>query len=276
MAAYLYDHPNPNAPVRDNGIRFFGYPTRRAPVRFIGVHTAENLPDLAPPDLGAESVARYFATTDRPASAHENVDTDSHVTCLPDDATAFAARGYNSPGWHLEICTQAHRWATLPPSWRDQILERAAARCAIRAAKYSIPPVLLTRSQVDAGARGFVGHDRLDPSRRTDPGAAFPWTDFLGRVRARLTPETAMLKILILAHPSDGVPDAIGALYAASLLVSGIDVTFDANRVRHELKQGVRCVAIGRAAELVAGDEDLAGVGRVDTAEDILAFVKAA
>jgi len=44
---------------------------------------------------------------------------------------------------------------------------------------HNIPKTLLTRSQVDAGARGVIGHDLLDPTRRTDPGAAFDWAAVL-------------------------------------------------------------------------------------------------
>lgn len=190
MAAYLYEHQNPHAPVRDNGKRFMGYPGRLGPIVAIGVHTAENLPDLNPPDLGAESVARYFASTSRAASAHENVDTDSHVTCLPDRATAFAAIGYNSRLWHIELCTQAHKWADLPPQWKDKLLRRAARRCARRAVKYDIPIRRATRAQINEAIRtgdpskgGFVAHADLDPSRRSDPGPDFPWKTFLAYVR---------------------------------------------------------------------------------------------
>jgi hypothetical protein len=181
--AYLYENPNRHAPVRANGKRFWGYPGRTSAVRLIGVHTAESLPDFTPPDTGAENVARYLSTTDRTASYHLIVDSDSHVVCLPDEATAFGARGYNANTWHISFATQAHRWGTGKPDWWTlAVLNRAAEQAALRAKKWGIPIQRITKAQADAGQKGFIDHGRLDPGRRSDPGANFPWTQFLDMV----------------------------------------------------------------------------------------------
>lgn len=164
---YLLDHPNPN------GNKF--YASRSKTVKYIVIHTAENLPDLQPPDLGAEAVARYLGTTARDASCHECVDSDSFVRMLPDTYTAWHARGANADGWGLEICSQAGKWDDLPASYRD-ILYRMAANRARRAALALNVPLKRTNF---GGPAGFLGHRDIDPTRRSDPGTGFDWTYFL-------------------------------------------------------------------------------------------------
>src|SRR5690606_16430585 len=104
---YLLDHQNSAAPRRDDGRRFWGYPSRRAKIDLLVIHTAEVLPDLTPPDTTAEAVARYGASTTRPVSWHVTVDADSTVQMLPDDYTAFHVVGFNSRAWGIEIATRA-------------------------------------------------------------------------------------------------------------------------------------------------------------------------
>lgn len=164
---YLLDHPNPN------GKKY--YPSRSAAVKYLVIHTAENLPDIHPPDLGAEAVAHYLSTTSRDASCHECVDTDSYIRMLPDSYTAWQARGANSNGWGLEICTTASKWADLPASYRDVLYRMAAHRTRRAALHFGIP----LRRTTFGGAAGVLGHHDIDPTRRTDPGKDFNWTYFL-------------------------------------------------------------------------------------------------
>lgn len=190
MTYYLYDHPNSNAPERANGGRFWGYPTRRgtAQIQALMVHTPEVLEDWTGGDDSAEAVARYFATTTRPASTHYTVDADSVVACLPPEAEAFQCGGkrpdgvaYNSLLWGAEIGYRATSWGTHPD--RDaQIIRHAATVYAPIATANGIPLRVLTRAEFDAGHRGFVAHATLDPTRRTDPGPAFPWTDLFDAI----------------------------------------------------------------------------------------------
>lgn len=195
MQPYLYAHPNPHAPVRSNGVRFWGYPQRQADVDILVVHTAENVPDTILPDGGAEAVARFQTSTDRPSSYHELVDADSHVLMLPPEAVAFGARGANADGWHISFATKAHMWRQLPASWVDATLERGAARLAAAAALFGIPLVHITRAERDRGAKGVIGHGPLDPTRRTDPdgpNGGFPWDRFMDLARDQennVTPE---------------------------------------------------------------------------------------
>jgi len=223
---WLYDHPNPHAPVRANGIRFHGYPQRQTKVRLIVVHTAENTPDTVGDDGGAEAVARYQARVERPSSYHLLVDSDSAVPMLPDQAVAFGARGANADGWHLSFATRAHLWSTKPAWWADQALELAAAEAGPRAKRWGIPLRRLTRGQIaDGRTPGFAAHADTEavfgtPGRRSDPGSDFDWDDFLDRI-TRPAPgpapdlmETLMATELVDAH--EQLADATEAQAAAA------------------------------------------------------------
>ena len=170
---WLIDHPNPTQHF---------YTTRRNPIQIIVVHTAENLPDFAPPDTGAENVARYASTTTTPVSWHSTVDSDSIIPMLPDSYTGFHVRGYNSIGLGVEIATQANRWDTAPDWWINQTITNLASVIRMWGEHHNIPYRRLTRAQVDAGEKGIVGHGTLDPTRRSDPGAEFPWDMLFDRL----------------------------------------------------------------------------------------------
>lgn len=189
MTPYLYAHPNRFAPVRANGVRFWGYPSRRQQVRVICIHTAENVPDYIGRDGGAEAVAAFQSRTDRPSSYHEIVDSDSHVVCLPPHAVAFGAKGANTVGWHLSFATKAHLWPDKPKRWRDAALNRGAERARAAADLFDVPVRRITREQYLAGWSGFVAHADVDPDRRSDPGDHFPWDHFLHLIA---TPEDDM------------------------------------------------------------------------------------
>lgn len=181
MGFYLLEHPNPHGPHH--------YETRRtcqhglSRPHLIVIHTAETLPDFSGPDIAAENVAAYGASTDRAVSWHWTVDSDSSIPMLPEEATAWHVRGFNSCSIGLEIATRAAAWLSTPAAWKEATLDRVARVCADACARWTINPRLLTRADVDAGRSGLVGHNVLDPSRRTDPGAGFDWQTLTGKVR---------------------------------------------------------------------------------------------
>ncbi len=165
---YLLDHPNPYGPHY--------YTTRqRCQHGIVGphlvvIHTAENLPDFVAPDLGAEGVARYGATTSRSVSWHATVDSDSTIPMLPSGFTAFHVRGFNRCGYGIEIATTAGSWDATPARWKLAALSRVADHIL----EVGLPTNVLGSGDSLAGY-GIVGHARLDPARRSDPGAGFDW-----------------------------------------------------------------------------------------------------
>ncbi len=153
-------------------------------VRLIVIHSMEA------PEKGetAENVAHFFATTDREASAHLCVDSDSTVRCVADDDVAFAAPGANADGVHLELAGFARQ---TEPEWLDAfgvlMLERAAVAAADYCIKYRIPARRLSNAELaDKANRGIVSHAQVSQvfkkSDHTDPGEGFPWAFFLDRV----------------------------------------------------------------------------------------------
>lgn len=205
---YALDHPNPNA-VRKGYPGFWGYPTMLYTPSAVVIHTTESLTDLGSPDHGAEDVANWFQTNDTFALYHTLVDSDSTVRVVPAGLdgttphTAFHCAGYNSWTLGLSMATQAAAWPSLPPSWVNATLERASTEAALWAVRWDIPVVARSKAEIDAGARGFTGHGWVDPGSRTDPGPAFPWDDFLARVRS---------KIVSTAVPTSMEDDMISAI----------------------------------------------------------------
>lgn len=185
----LLDRPNPNG-------RFY-YPTRHTCQHGVKpedlphlavVHTAESLPDFTLPDTSGESLAAYASSTTRSVSWHATVDSDGPIPMLPDSYTGFHVIDYNRCAVGMELATKASLWSTADPTWRKAILGQGANQMAWWARSYSLEVKRLTKAEADTGARGIIDHARLDPTRRSDPGPAFPWVDFLIDIQIRLTP----------------------------------------------------------------------------------------
>jgi hypothetical protein len=203
VSVYLIDHPPATRQYRS--------PRRATPSGVIVVHTAESFPDENPPDTGAENVAAFIARRTNPGSYHDLVDSDTIIQLVRYSDEAFHdATGSNPHSYGVSAATQAAKWSQLRPSWVDATVRNMAAASA-RYARWlfaqrgvTIPARLITRDDSERRIPGFISHAKRDPSRRTDPGATFPWNQFLGDYAAIMDGEDDMqLTDRVNLHPSD-------------------------------------------------------------------------
>lgn len=142
----------------------------------------------------AEGLAQYLRGVD--PGYHVVVDENSAVRCCEDDHTVWGAGGVNSRAWHLCLTGWS---AQSVADWHDAestaAIEIAAELVRQAAAKFGIPVQRITDPR--GASRGICGH--VDVSRyftasmgHTDPGPAFPWAEFIDRVRGSSpTPPTS-------------------------------------------------------------------------------------
>jgi hypothetical protein len=210
MATYLEEHP----PARQQYIA----PRRSEPSGGIVVHTAENLFDVSPPDNGGEAVAHFIANrTDAAGSYHSLVDSDSIVRVMPYEWEAFGeGTGGNRWALHLSFACHATDWATMPEAWRTGALANGAQEAANMARWVNavtglvVPALHIPAFDYRAQRPGFVYHAQLDPSRRSDPGASFPMTDFLNQYAIIMSQEPIVppSRIAIVAEAQQVLFDA--------------------------------------------------------------------
>ena len=169
------------APVRIPGVPYAAAPSAEGsarvlswPPRLVVVHDTGN------PDSTKENEASYAHT--RPVSgattAHAYIDNGGALGSLRLDRQAWAAYSYaNANGLHVEMCLRGDRTKT-------RQITAALVRQLCQMA--GIPMVKLTPSQLAAGARGVCGHrdvtSGLGVGDHTDPGADFPWSQFMAWV----------------------------------------------------------------------------------------------
>jgi hypothetical protein len=163
----------------------------RTSVQLIVIHDTEG----SSHGQSAEDGAAYDARRTDGTSAHYFVDNNSVVQCVRTEDQAHTARAQgNRRGIQYELCARASwskaKW--MDPAYGLPMLQRAAGQCARDARKWGIPVRRLTPPQVDAGVKGFCGHADItkafpeDRGTHTDPGANFPWDEFINMVKTAM------------------------------------------------------------------------------------------
>ena len=157
--------------VHDSG------PRRASDIDLIVIHSAEG--------TSAAGVASFFAGAAQ-ASTQLAVDDKECWRMLPDLIIPWGAPGANSDGLHVELCGFA-RWSREEWLAHDELLRRAAWKCAKWAWQYRIPRRWLTVAELLADKRGFTTHVDVNAafhkSDHTDPGKGFPRDVFMRYVR---------------------------------------------------------------------------------------------
>lgn len=159
---------------------------RLKPIRLLVLHT----PQTPETNTAAEGVANYFASPATGASTHLVGDNDSVIRCVKDEDTAWGAAGANADGLHYELAGVAQQSAE---EWADPYSTAAIglASEAFRewAKEHEIPMRKLSVEEVrDGVTKGICGHDDVyqafgEGDYRSDPGAAFPWDQFIALVQ---------------------------------------------------------------------------------------------
>jgi hypothetical protein len=170
------------------------YLSRRDIVRWIVVHATQSKDGTT----AAESLQRLWATDDgRDASTHGVCDNDTVAGCVHLTHTAWAARGANKAGLHMEHCGWSE-WTRAQWLDREPMLRRSAKTTALWAKLYGIPRRWLTVVEVQQGVKGFTDHltiSKAFPKLSTghwDPGPGFPRDVYMGYVTGNLEDDVAL------------------------------------------------------------------------------------
>lgn len=157
---------------------------RATPTGLIVLHTFE-----APVWTTAIRGAEIIRTMARQASYHRIGDADRNevqVVRYSDEAW-HDGTGSNRYSIGISLMMRAKDWPNLKASEREALLATMVSM-AVNAAAWLkdehgivVPARRVSKTQSNAGAAGFISHGQRDPSRRSDPGDGFPWTEFLAR-----------------------------------------------------------------------------------------------
>ena len=173
-------HPDPS-PVYLGPAARDGGPGNK-PIRRIVIHST-----VSPCQRGgARNIARYFATTDRFASAHYVVDPGEVVQVVYDSTIAYHAPP-NSGSLGVEMCEvpsqDLARWAE--PN-RSEMLDRTAQLVAELCLAYGVPVAHRGPIGLRLGRRGITTHANVGKAwgqtDHWDPGA-WPRRDCMRAVR---------------------------------------------------------------------------------------------
>lgn len=155
--------------------------------RLIVIHTMQTPETIS----RAKQVWNWFMGKTAPqASAHYMIDDKSVFQSVKETDTAWAVDDWklNQESISIELAGSASQ---TPAQWADRYsqaeLKNAAQLCADIAKRWDIPIVKLSPADILAGKKGFCGHVDITVAKQirgghTDPGRAFPWTQFLGMI----------------------------------------------------------------------------------------------
>ncbi len=192
---------------------------RLSGVDVLVLHTSESASTAA-------ALGRYFATTDREASAHSGVDDlGRRVDYVHFDDTAWAAPGANADGEQLELCGLA-RWDRA--TWLGEhrlMLDAAVGWLVERCHARRIPPVILTANDLLNNKRGITTHyavsQAFHKSTHTDPGIGLPLDYLIRRVTDRLEAPASLPSRIPPAFPF-GAGHYLGTARASRFCHSGV------------------------------------------------------
>jgi N-acetyl-anhydromuramyl-L-alanine amidase AmpD len=179
----------------------------------------------------AENGVAYDKTRTDGTSTHVFVDSNTVAREVPDGDRAHAARYHgNEIGLQMEICSYVQNAAQWADATSQATLRLAAKMAAEWCTIHGIPVRRLSVNEVSAayynssGSRpkGICGHVDVthaypeDGGTHTDPGAEFPWSQFLQMVQQEMSGGTVdMPKLFILTdgNPTNKVCISDGVTY---------------------------------------------------------------
>ncbi len=174
---------NPNTPANATG----NSNGPRAKTLFVVLHSQEG-------DGTAVSLANYLNSTaggPNPVSYNLTVDAADTVEVVPVNEGPWAAADANDIGVH--ICFAGSRAAWTRDQWiaRGDMLKRGAKAVAAACKQFDIPAVkVLSTNGWPVTPKGIAAHADFGArgGGHTDPGAGFPWPEFVDMVQSYLTP----------------------------------------------------------------------------------------
>lgn len=194
----------------------FREPRRAKPTGCVEIHTAESVMDTVGPDTGAESVAKFIQGRNDPGSYHRLVDSDSIVSLVRFGCEAYGdGTGSNPWAIHISAACRTTDWEKMSKERRTNFianLAKAANEARIwlkRTHGVDLPARRISKAQSDKGVAGFLGHGDRDPGRRTDPGADFPWGEFMAAYTALSKPTKIVKPARPVGDKNQGLRRAI-------------------------------------------------------------------
>jgi len=159
-----------------------------APISMVVVHTCEGSYSgcwgwLVNP---ASKVSAHYVVDGEGAAVRQLVEEDRkawHIgatyRCDLNDDTLCEHDGGSSNALSIGV---EHAGYASQSSWSEGLVERSAELVCSITERHGIP----------ADANHIVGHGQLQPYNRTDPGAAWPWADYLARIQDCRAPTHAL------------------------------------------------------------------------------------